>query len=470
MSLDTIPETTPGAETEVNSDALIHDAPRSRLSSENCSCARGASPELRSVKRGPLALLDQVIVSITNFSATILIGRFCAKEELGIYMLGYSILLFALAVQQMLITSPYILILPRLKGQDAERYTGGAYVQQLSLAAILCAGLIAASIVCRTLHPQLTPVFFSLAFSTPLFLLKEMFRRVCFAYLDILSALIADLVVCVVQVALLVVFALRSELTAESANYIIAAACLAAVLFGLLARRGRFAFALAQGRAVMERNWETGRWIFGSQILWAACLYLYPWLIAHFQGNAATGIWAVCFGVSNLGNPLLLGIQNYIEPKVSHAYAEGGTAAMRAAVWRYSAVLTSSMLAFSLLILGVGDRCLSILYGHQFAGQGMTVFILSLAFAAGAAGFTFSCGYFAAGRGVLDVRVSFVYPVALLLLGLPLTRIDGVQGAAISVLAAYGIASTLRAVQFLATFRNLDNLSAVPYLTPNQTI
>jgi len=63
---------------------------------------------------GTWALLDQVFVSLTNFSTGILIGRFCSKDELGRYMLGYSVILFAIAFQQMLISSPYILIQPRL--------------------------------------------------------------------------------------------------------------------------------------------------------------------------------------------------------------------------------------------------------------------------------------------------------------------------------------------------------------------
>ena len=73
--------------------------------------------------RGVLTLLDQVFVSLTNFSTGILIGRYCSKGELGLYMLGYSIILFAIAFQQMLLSSPYILIWPRLRSEEAARYT-----------------------------------------------------------------------------------------------------------------------------------------------------------------------------------------------------------------------------------------------------------------------------------------------------------------------------------------------------------
>jgi len=404
-------------------------------------------------RRSSLTLADQVVVSITNFSATILIGRFCRREELGLYMLGYSLLLFAVAVQQMLISSPYILIRPRLNDEQAIRYTGGAYAQQLLLGCALCISLLLASFFCRGSRESLAIVLASLALSSPLFLLKEMFRRICFAHLDIVSALAMDCVICVIQVGLLVGLASKGILSASFANLCSAASCGVALALTLVLSRRRYAFSMQDMLPTLLRNWNTGRWIFGSQILWAGTLYLYPWLLVRLQGEVATGIWAACFAITNLGNPLLLGLQNYIEPKVSHAWAEGGVERMRPIVWKFTGVLTGTMLAFSALLLAAGNWLLTLLYGAKFAGNGITVFLLSLGFAAGAAGFAISCGYFVSGRGAIDLRISVVYPVVLLVCGLPLIRAHSVAGAAVSVLVAYLIASSLRALQFMAVFR-----------------
>ena len=43
---------------------------------------------------GILGITDQGVTSAGNFFITIIIGRICSKEQLGIYMLGASVLFF----------------------------------------------------------------------------------------------------------------------------------------------------------------------------------------------------------------------------------------------------------------------------------------------------------------------------------------------------------------------------------------
>ena len=402
---------------------------------------------------GAWTLLDQVFVSLTNFSTGILIGRFCSKSELGRYMLGYSVILFVTAFQQMLISSPYILIRPRLLAEEAVRYTGGAYTQQFALGGALSLVLLFAALGFHVAHSWLTFVMLSLAFASPLFLFKEMFRRVCFAHLDVRSALAADFSIGLLQISILVALAVSGHLSAPMGILAIGVACGMLTMAWFLRNRRQLVFRIQDAQGVLERNWRLGRWIFGSQLLWAASLYSYPWLISKMHGPAAAGVWAVCFGINALANPLLLGIQNYVEPRISHAFADGGIPHMRSFVWKETGVLTMSMLLFSTLIFFAGNRLAVLLYGAKYAGNGITLFVLSLSFAAGAAGWAFSCGFFAADRGRLDLRISWVYPVLVCAVGLPLVRAHGPLGAAASLLIANTLASLLRGLQFLITFR-----------------
>lgn len=422
------------------------------VQSELLPAARGSRIRGLIEHRGLLTLVDQVVVSLTNFSTGILIGRFCSKETLGLYMLGYTVVLFAIAVQQMLVTSPYILIWPRLEAEAAQRYTDGAYMQQLSMGGTLSVALLIAAGIFHLAHSPLALVMLALAFSAPLLLFKEMFRRVCFTKLRVQQAMLADLAVGVLQVALLFLFARQHWLSAPTG--MLAVGIASSVL--LVAWMARYAkalnFHIAEIRDVLTKNWHLGRWIFGSQLLWSASLYSYPWLVSKMHGTAAAGVWAACFGINALGNPLLLGLQNYIEPKVSHAFATGGTGAMRQLVWKATAVLTGSMLLFSGGIFFAGNRLVVLLYGPKYAGNGLTIFLLTLSFAAGAAGFALSCGFFASGHGKLDLRISWVYPVAVCACGIPLVRLYGPIGGAVALLIAHMIAAMLRMLQFAVTF------------------
>src|SRR5438552_13765681 len=76
-----------------------------------------------------LALIDQAVVSGTSFLTTILIGRWCGASELGIYSLGFSLLVSWGCVHQSLIALPYTIYRHRtVRGTQAE-YAGSALVQ-----------------------------------------------------------------------------------------------------------------------------------------------------------------------------------------------------------------------------------------------------------------------------------------------------------------------------------------------------
>ena len=74
----------------------------------------------RSSTRALLALADQAVVSGTGFVTTIAIGRACGKPGLGIYALGMSIVLLAIAAQQSLISAAHTIFSVRLD-EDALR-------------------------------------------------------------------------------------------------------------------------------------------------------------------------------------------------------------------------------------------------------------------------------------------------------------------------------------------------------------
>jgi len=74
-----------------------------------------------------LTVIDQGIVSAASFLTTVIIGRACAKEQLGLYFLGWSIVCLLMELQNVLIWFPYTALSPRLKGRTAKRRAIGDY-------------------------------------------------------------------------------------------------------------------------------------------------------------------------------------------------------------------------------------------------------------------------------------------------------------------------------------------------------
>lgn len=101
------------------------------------------------------SLADQAVVSITNFLTGIIIARSCSKEELGLYMLGFSVILFMTDLQTSLNATPYMVYAPRLKGKAHALYTGSTLIHQLVLCLVTTLGVIcAAFVVSRGVGPR----------------------------------------------------------------------------------------------------------------------------------------------------------------------------------------------------------------------------------------------------------------------------------------------------------------------------
>ena len=86
-------------------------------------------------RKGTLSLIDQGVVSATNFLTMILLGA-PRRKNLGEYQLGFSLVLLAMCVQNALISSPYTLFGNRIEGRQRAQYAGSTLVHQWGLSAV----------------------------------------------------------------------------------------------------------------------------------------------------------------------------------------------------------------------------------------------------------------------------------------------------------------------------------------------
>ncbi len=96
-----------------------------------------------------------------------------------------------------------------------------------------------------------------------------------------------------------------------------------------------------------------------------------------------------------------------------------------------------------------GGRFLALLYGRQYAGNGLIVAILALNLLVTASAFSFSRALFAVDRAHVDFLVNFTALFIMVTLGLWLVRAYGPLGAAIGLLGASFVTSAVRAGAFL---------------------
>jgi O-antigen/teichoic acid export membrane protein len=399
-------------------------------------------------QKGLVTLADQTVASTTNFVTGVIIGRACAKEEFGLYMLGLTIMLYVTNLQTSLILTPYMIFSPRLKGNAQTLYTGSTLVHQLALSALAILCLVVGGVVLSLgMGPQgLASVVWALVVAIAFILLRDYARQVCFARLRMRTALLVDSCVAVGQIGGLLLLAYLGVLSASRAYWVIGAACGLAAFVWLIWMRTEFTLKISQAILDLGQSWSFGRWVFASGLLWTLSMSLYPWFLAGFHGTASAGVWASCLGIVAIGNPLVIGAQNFLGPRIAHSFAEGGRNALRRFAFRASLAFTVLMIPLCLMLLVFGGSLMALLYGAKYAGNGRVVAVLGVSLLFGAVGFAYSRALFAIGRADVDFMVNFAALFVLLTLGLWLVRAWGPLGAAYSLLIANIAASVPRVV------------------------
>lgn len=408
------------------------------------------SPET-ALHQSIVSMADQAVASATNFLTGVIIARACSKEELGLYMLGFSLILLMTDFQTSLITTPYMVYAPRLKGRAHALYTGSTLIHQSTFCVITMLGVACGAIVVtHGLGPRgLGPVLWALVLVIALIMLREHARRVSFARLRLKTALLFDTFIAVGQISGLLVLARFHLLSASRAYWVVGSVCGIAVVGWLWSDGGCYDPRLSESLADFKKNWTLGKWVFASGLVWAVSMNLYPWLLAAFRGVASTGIWAACLGVVSVGNPFLLGIQNLIGPKIAHEYAANGPRGLHRLVLKITAVGGTPMSMLCLVMFIWGGRFLTLLYGRQYAGNRLIVAILALNLLVTATTFPLSRALFAVDRAHVDFLVNFTALFIMLTLGLWMVRAFGPLGAAVGLLLANFVTSAVRVGIFL---------------------
>lgn len=319
--------------------------------------------------KSALSLADQAVVSGTNFVAAALLGARSGMAELGLYVLGFAVLVVAVNVHASLIVAPFTFYRAHCRGNSRRFLQGSALLQHAALCAGALVVLFALAAAARQFFPSASGVLLALACASPFVLLKELARRSAFAEFNVRTALVIDSAAAAAQLGAMVALAAYGRLSAVTAHLAIGAAAIApgAIWLALAWPQMRFAWRLAALHA--KRAWRFGSWVLADQMFAVVSGYFSHWTLAVVVGPAATGAFAACLNVVQLANPLIYGMGNILEPKASAEAASGGRAGLRRLVAGATLLIGAAMAAFSVVFLLGGDWIVQRLYGEPIAAD-----------------------------------------------------------------------------------------------------
>lgn len=350
---------------------------------------------------GLLVLFDQGIVSVANFLTTVIIGRACGETELGLYGLGFSIVILLAGLPKALIWTPYTTYYPRIRDEEErDRYTGSVTVHMYATIALAFASLLLIGGVAFLFNQtQYSQLLFVLAPFVALMILREHVRRLCLAWMKTWDVLLLD--VCVSSVQIIGLLALwKAELISGKTAYIAAAAACSLGLVWLYLRRGVIRFDKNAIYSDLRTNWAFSKWVFGGALAVLAAHALYRGQLTYFHGLGAMGILTAAQSVITFINPVLLGVGNYYAPASATTFAKYGEAELWKSVARSTLALGGVILVFLIGISIVGAFAVELLYkGDAYVGQQHVITAVAIGILSEALLVPVECGLLAMGLG-----------------------------------------------------------------------
>lgn len=407
-----------------------------------------------------ISICDQAVVSGTSFVTSVLLGRLCGRDELGVYSLAMTLVLFVQGIQDQVICTPYMIFAGRRNGRDLQTYSGSSLFHQLLLTLLSMLGLAVAG----WFLPQASgwgATMFVLVAVTPFLLFREFVRQFSMARLQPRMALAVDCLVSFVQLLGLLACGLGGWLSIPVAFGMIGGACLLSVVGWFVLRKSDFAVHTSTILPDWKQNWAFARWPLAGQFTGSATPYILPWLLVACHGEAAAGLFAACSTLVGLSRMFVSGVNNIVIPKAARAYAEVGTSGLCAILRNTTLVYATTLGAFSLIVLGAGEWLAVSTFGAKYSGGGTVMTLLALNVLATALSQTAGNGLFA----VLQPRANFVADIVLLVATLLAAACCiptwGASGAAAATLIGTTIAAVWRSLTLRFVLRELSRQPAV---------
>jgi O-antigen/teichoic acid export membrane protein len=343
-------------------------------------------PDLERLRRwapsGLLALLDQGLISGSNFVVGVCLARWAGPESYGAYMLMFAAFLLVANVHQALVLEPANVLAFSLFPDRHDRYLRAV----LQLHAIFTVGFVSLGGIAMLVAPhwhidaRLGNALAGLVIATPCVLLFWLARS--FAYLEFApgAAVNGSAVYCGVLAASIVGMWLLGGLTPMRVFACTAAAAVAASVRLLLARLpwgSAFAGEPTLGQ-VWIRHWRFGRWGLGSVAMsWA-------------QTNSISFISGSMLGLRQVGGlnalvALMLPMYQVLTsatrvslPRIAQIFTLHGVAGTKRPVLRVGVVLVILTAGYALCISVLHNPIFQHLYGARFMPYAWLAPIISI--------------------------------------------------------------------------------------------
>jgi len=391
--------------------------------------------------KGGLAILDQGLISGSNFLIGILLARWLVPAEYGAFSLAFSVFLLLSYVYQSLLSEPQAV------------FSGSAYRQCLRgyLKALLSIQLVVTIFGLVLLGGSAAIVYFmgeadglpgalaGVAIASPCILFFWLLRRSYYMNLAPARAAMGAFIYFVLVVSGLIVAYKKALISPFSAYLLMAIGALATALFLLTQVKKVLppdACDPPTARQAWHKHWEYGRWALAVSVVTWIPYYMYYPLVSAFRGMAAAGQLKALMNLSLPMEQSYTALAILFLPYAARVCREKGISSSGPLVRRIIMLFVGGAVLYWGLMIPFRGVVFHVLYGGKYMEVAPLIPYVALGTTMWSAAFGPAILLRAIESPDLIFYARLVASILSLVVGVPATKMFGLWGVVTSIIVA----------------------------------
>jgi O-antigen/teichoic acid export membrane protein len=385
------------------------------------------------IHKGGLALMDQGLISGSNFVISILLARWLTPEGYGAYAVAFGIYVLLMLIYVALVLEPMAVFGGAAYRSCQRKYCGSLLWVHLVLSLAILALMGGTAAVTQTLswHGGLPGALLGVGLASPCLLLLWFARRAFYLEMSPAQAATGSFVYCVLLLGGLFLLRRYTWLSPFRVFLLMGAGALLADVWLLIRLRSD----LPAGdpappmRETLQRHWGYGRWALASCVAsWIPTYIFYP-LLSTFSGIAQSGELRALMNFFSPLDQTLSALSLLFLPYAARVQAEQGSKALLVLTRNLMVLSIAGAAIYWLLIIRFRGPIFHALYGGKYTNVAYLLPVLALGSIFWSAGY----GPAIALRAIespASIFVAYLTTTAIsVVVGIPATRVFGLKGA-----------------------------------------
>jgi O-antigen/teichoic acid export membrane protein len=393
-------------------------------------------------QKGYLSVIDQSIVSGSNFLTGVLLGRLVTPAEYGVFVIAWTTLMIALSLQNALVCMPMSVIGTQKQEAQCPSYWGSLLMVQTVLSSGTCifiaiTGIILHSVSGLSFSSPSVPSLIAATVISCFFLQgQEFFRRLLIVKLSLKQTLINDLVTNTIRIGGLLILVYTGNLGTITSLYVIGFSLVVGASLGYFTLRNYIRISYERFRLDFLESWHFGKWVMAEMLPYVLSVQGYTYLTALIIGAQQTAALGASQNLLNATNIIILSFTNVVTPIASRKYSDGGSRALGNFMIKAGILSAVPILGFYLLTMLFAQEILVLVYKQNYAGYGPLLIICTIFYILSYFNRSLQIILYAKKRPDIGFLAKSASLVVMIVLAYPLIKNYGVYGAAIGTVAS----------------------------------